>query len=69
MPSLKADVADITSQPREIASIEGEPILEEPNEERAPLELSTGDSELLNKATDPQINPDADPYDEKEAQL
>lgn len=58
---------DATPDP--IAKVEGEPILEEPNEERAPLTLSGGGSELLNKATDPQINPDADPYDEKEAQL
>lgn len=69
MPSFDAPSSPIDPTTRDIAATEGEPILDEPNGERPPLDLAMGDSELLNKATDPQINPDADPYDEKEAQF
>ena len=69
MPNFKAPATSIDESPEEIASIEGSPILEEPSEERSPLTLSGGGGELLNTATDPQTNPDADPYDEREAQL
>ena len=60
-------LSDMT--PEEIAATEGEPILSEPNTERMPLGLQPEDDELLNEATDPRLNPDADPYDEREANL
>ena len=50
----------------EIAEIEGDPILEEPNRERPPLSLDAGDDEVLNRASDPARNLDSDPYNERE---
>lgn len=55
--------------PGEIAETEGEPVLENPNIERPVLDLGfgavAGDGEILTKASDPQLNPDSDPYEER----
>lgn len=53
--------------PTEIAAVEGDPILRQPNHERAPLDMDAGDSELLTDASNPRLNPDSDPYEERSA--